>query len=326
MIQENKRQGREKKVYKVLLILLIAMAAISGARKDLNQLLSLANEAQAFADHWFGGILPSVQARTISHVESCTAAAEVKRINVSTDDFRWSGRVAEGKAVEIKGISGNISAEPARGDQVEVVAIKSSNRGDTESVKVQLVEHPGGVTICALYPTDDPSVVRTCEPGPGKGNNSSGTNIRNNDVRVDFTVRVPAGVSFVGKTVNGEIKAASLAGNVFTHTVNGSIEISTSGYAQAKTVNGSILASLGNGNWPDAIEFKTINGGITLDLPAALSTKISAETFNGQISSDFPVDVVGTVSRKQITGTIGAGGRELVIKTLNGSINLRRAG
>jgi Putative adhesin len=325
MIQENKPQGREKKVYKVLLILLIAMAALSGARKDLNQLLSLANEAQAFADHWFGGMLPSVQARTISHVESCTAA-ESKRINVSTDDFRWSGRVAEGKAVEIKGISGNISAEPARGDEVEVVAIKSSNRSDTESVKVQLVEHPDGVTICALYPTDDPSVVRTCEPGRNKSNFSSGANIRNNDVRVDFTVRVPAGVSFVGKTINGEIKAASLAGNVFTHTVNGSIQISTSGYAQAKTVNGSILASMGNSSWPDAIEFKTVNGGITLDLPAALSTKISAETFNGQISSDFPVNVVGTVSRKQLTGTIGAGGRELVIKTLNGSINLRRAG
>ena len=324
MIQENKPQGKEKKVYKVLLILLIGMATISGARKDLNQLLSLANEAQAFADHWFGGMLPSVQARTISHVESC-AVTESKRINVSTDDFRWSGRVAQGKAVEIKGLSGSISAEPARGDEVEVVGVKTSNRGDTESVKVQLVEHPGGVTICALYPSDDPSVVRKCEPGPNNTDNWSGST-RNSDVRVDFAVRVPAGVSFVGKTVNGEIKAASLAGNVFTHTVNGSIQISTSGYAQAKTVNGSIIASLGNSNWPDAIEFKTINGGITLDLPAALSTKISAETFNGQISSEFPVSVVGVVSRKQINGTIGAGGRELVIKTLNGSINLRRAG
>jgi hypothetical protein len=35
---------------------------------------------------------------------------------------------------------------------------------------------------------------------------------------------------------------------------------------------------------------------------------------------------MGTMSRKQITGTIGAGGRDLVLKTLNGSINIRRAG
>jgi len=33
-------------------------------------------------------------------------------------------------------------------------------------------------------------------------------NVQNNDVTVRFTVHVPAGVQFVGKTVNGEIDAA----------------------------------------------------------------------------------------------------------------------
>jgi DUF4097 and DUF4098 domain-containing protein YvlB len=111
-----------------------------------------------------------------------------------------------------------------------------------------------------------------------------------------------------------------------SHTVNGSIRISTTGYAEAKTVNGEILARLGDGTWPNAIEFKTVNGTITLDLPANLSTQVTADTFNGDISSEFPLSVLRTSGRKHLSGTIGSGGRELLLKTLNGSINLRRAG
>ena len=319
MIQRDNPQYKEKRIYKVILIVLIGMAVVSGAWKDLNQLMTFANEAQAFADHWFGGILPTVHAGT---TESCTTVVKVSKVSRS-DDFRWTGIISEGKSIEIKGISGSISAEPASGKQVEVVATKSARRSDMDEVKVEFVEHAGGVTICAVYPTDTPGVTNTCEPGTGSGRNQS---VRNNDVRVDFKVRVPANVGFIGRTVNGEITAASLSSNVITHTVNGSIRISTSGYAQAKTVNGEIVASLGNGNWENTLEFKTLNGDITLDLPASVGAKVSAETFNGQISSDFPMSVLGTMSRKQISGTIGSGGRELLLKTLNGSINIRRAG
>jgi DUF4097 and DUF4098 domain-containing protein YvlB len=149
-------------------------------------------------------------------------------------------------------------------------------------------------------------------------------NVRNNDVRVDFKVRVPAGVQFVGRTVNGEISARSLASNVESRTVNGSINISTTGYAQAKTVNGQIAATLGNANWPGSLEFKTVNGEISVNLPPSLSAELKADTFNGGITSDFPFALSRTVSTKHLDGTIGSGGRELIIKTLNGSINVRR--
>jgi DUF4097 and DUF4098 domain-containing protein YvlB len=184
------------------------------------------------------------------------------------------------------------------------------------------------VTICALYPTDDPAERNICEPGSNENQRHSSATIgvRNNDVRVDFTVKVPSGVRFVGRTVNGEISATSLAGNVSSHTVNGSIKISTSGYAEAKTVNGEISARLGDPNWPGSLEFKTVNGSINLDLPSAISTEIKADTFNGEILSDFSFTAPGTFSRKHLSGTIGGGGRELILKTLNGSINLRRAG
>ena len=313
-------ESKRTKLYKVILILLIGLASLSAARKDLNQLIALANDVQTFADRWFGDVLPSAQAHNIASVETCSEK-ETSETPLAGEDFHWTGHLEKGKGIEIKGISGDISAEPASGADIEVVAAKSARRSDIDQVRIQFVEHPGGVTICALYPSEDPNKAVSCQPG----NSSENSGIRNNDVRVDFKVRVPAGVGFIGRTVNGEIRAASLASNVSSHTVNGSIHISTSGYAEAKTVNGEILASLGNSNWPNAIEFKTVNGGITLDLPSSLSTQVSADTFNGEITSDFSLSLSGAISRKHLSGTIGSGGRELVIKTLNGSINLRRS-
>jgi len=202
--------------------------------------------------------------------------------------------------------------------------VKSSRRSDVNAVQVKVVQHSRGVTICAVYPNDS-GELQDCEGDSGQRQRSEKFNIKDNDVNVDFTVKVPARVSFVGKTVNGEISASQLTGNVVAKTVNGSIRISTTGYAEATTVNGEISARVGDAQWANAVNFSTLNGGINLDLPANLSTDVEAETLNGQINSDFPINLTSLKDRRHLRGRIGAGGRELLLKTLNGSINLRLA-
>jgi hypothetical protein len=310
----------QKKRYKVILILLVAFAAYSSAIRDLNNLKGMVGSVYEFTSGWIDTGLITANAKHIS-AEATSCANNVLLIQGSAPEFRWQGRVAPGLKIEIKGINGDISAEPASGAEVEVVANRRAARSDPNSVNLKVVEHPGGVTICAVYPSDDPDNPNTCEPGGG-GRSS----VRNNDVQVDFSVRVPAGVTFDGRTVNGEIRANSLGGNVVSRTVNGAIQISTSGYAEAKTVNGEISAKIGDANWPNSLEFKTVNGEIVLDLPATINTEIKADTFNGEISTDFPLSLLGKMSRKHLSGRIGNGGRELILKTLNGSIKLRRAG
>ena len=331
-------QNQEKKWPKVVLILVVGMAAFSSAMKELNQVHALTKEAGALIADWVGVVEPTANARSIATVENCSAVPPgspsgqpvwdrgTPQHEGRPDEFHWSGRVAPGAAVEIKGINGDITAEPATGDEVQVVAVKRSRRSDVNAVTVKIVEHAGGVTICAIYPNENSSYPQTCEPGPGgQGNSSASINVRNNDVRVDFIVRVPAQVGFIGRTINGEIGATSLAGNVVSRTVNGSIKISTSGYAEATTINGEISAKLGDANWPQSLVFTTINGGITLDLPSTASTELKAETLNGSINLDFPLSVTSLTNRRRVSGRIGAGGRELILKTLNGSINLRLA-
>ena len=98
--------------------------------------------------------------------------------------FDWSGQVADGQWIEIKGINGELNAMPATGNTVRVTATRSGFRSDPNEVEIVVVEHADGVTICAVYPSrgDQPN---ECVPEDGGRNRT-----RNNDVKVEFDVSV----------------------------------------------------------------------------------------------------------------------------------------
>ncbi len=233
-------------------------------------------------------------------------------------DFRWTGRLDQGRTIEVRGVNGDVRAMAATGNEVEVTAVKrEGRRGYVEDVDIEVVEHGGGVTICAVYPSrgDRPN---ECRPGGGH------MNTNDNDTKVHFTVRVPRGVKFSGNSVNGDVDADGLGSDVLATTVNGSIVVSTDGYAEASTVNGSIRASIGRADCTGGLEFQTVNGSITLDVPEGLSADVRASTVNGSIETDFPLTVQGRFSARSMRGTIGNGGRDLRFQTVNGNVTLRR--
>jgi len=235
-------------------------------------------------------------------------------------DFSWHKVMAAGKTLEIKGVNGDIRTTLASGNEASVTATKTARRSDPDGVEIKVLEDADGVTICVLYPSP-----RRGEPNECGSGNHGRMNTENNDVTVTFTVAVPAGVHYVANTVNGEIRVAALKSDVEAETVNGSIRISTSGRAEARTVNGSIEATMGNANWEDDVAFTTVNGGITLELPSEVNAELKASTVNGDISSDFPVTVQGRFGPRSMRGTLGRGGHELALETVNGSITLRKA-
>jgi len=237
-----------------------------------------------------------------------------------SQDFNWHGRLAPGKRLEVKGVNGDVRAVAASGAEVVVTAAKRARRSDPEDVKIEVIEHAGGVTICAVYPT--PSRARrenVCDVG-----DSWHTSTDNNDVTVSFEVQVPAGVEFHGQTVNGEMSAEGMRADTKASTVNGSVRVTTTGLAEASTVNGSVYVEMGRADWADELDFSTVNGKITLILPASLNTDVRASTVNGEMESDFPMTVSGRFGPRRWRGTIGTGGRSLTLSTVNGEIRLKK--
>lgn len=255
---------------------------------------------------------------------ACLEADDVGRVSLSfgqgrTEEFRWIGSLREGQVLEVKGVNGTVHAEAADGAEIEVVAEKTS-RHDPADVRIEVVEHEGGVTVCAVYPDREGEEPNECLPG-----DAGHLGARRNPTKVDFTVRVPDGIDFRGRTVNGRISAEGLTGRVDIRTVNGGATFSTSGYGVAGTVNGSITGSLGRSDWTEPLEFQTVNGSITLEFAGDLDTDVEMRTVNGSLDTDFPLAVQGSVSRRRLSGTIGDGGRQLTLSTVNGTLELRRA-
>ena len=239
---------------------------------------------------------------------------------LAQDTWTWRKTIPAGRTIEIKGVNGDVSATAASGSEVEVTAKKSARKSDPDDVKIQVVEHEGGVTICALYPSARNREPNECLPG-GRGR----MNTRNNDTEVDWEVRVPRNVAFTGRTVNGGVSASGITADAAGHTVNGSVRVSTTGLAHASTVNGSINVRMGRANWTDELSFTTVNGGITLELPDPLETNVEASTVNGSFSSDWPLAVKGRFGPKRVSGKIGNGGRDLELATVNGDIEIRKS-
>lgn len=254
----------------------------------------------------------SLLAIAISAVAATGATAQAS-------DFDWQGRLGDGQTLEIRGVNGNVRAEASPDGTARVEAVRRGRRSDPASVRIEVVEHAGGVTICALYPTPrNARQENTCRPGGGQNSTS------NNDVQVDFTVRVPANARFAGHSVNGDIDVADVRADVKAATVNGNVDIRTAGFAEASTVNGNIHCRLGRSSFTDDVEFETVNGSITVEMPDGLNADFHAATVNGGIDSDFPILVTGKVSRRSLRGSIGDGGPELRLSTVNGSIRLRK--
>jgi len=233
-------------------------------------------------------------------------------------EWNWKGAVAAGKSIEIKGVNGSIRATAGSGSEVVVTAVKKGRKSDPSTVSIEVVNSAAGVTICAVYPS---SGKRANSCGAGDEGHMS-TN--DNDVSVDFTVQVPAGVKFAGRTVNGSISTERLGSDASVSTVNGDLRVVASGIVRATTVNGQIDVSMGKADWTGTVDLSTVNGSIRATLPANFSAEVSGKTVNGSIESEFPLMVQGKFGPRSIRGTIGKGGRTLDLATVNGSITLAK--
>jgi len=236
------------------------------------------------------------------------------------EEFTWSGTVARGDSIEIQNLNGAIAAEYASGAEVEVVAIKEGPASDVAEVSIEVVEHADGVTICAIFPTK-----RGRENVCAAGDDSELHNDGKNKTTVRFEVRVPAGVEFVGTTMNGRVTADGMQSNLRLTTMNGAISADSTGWVHATTMNGTVDVEMGSADWSGELELTSMNGAITVTLPSGASASVDAETMNGRVSSDWDDVQVHGRRKNHASGTIGSGGRDLSLSTMNGSIRLRRA-
>jgi DUF4097 and DUF4098 domain-containing protein YvlB len=227
-------------------------------------------------------------------------------------EFHWKGKLAAENVVMIKNINGDIDAEPASGDEVEITAEKSGPEAD--QVKIEVVNLSDGIMVCAIYPG---WFKNRCDEWHAHDSHGDKT-------KVHFTVKVPGNLRFEAENVNGSVDAAHMGRFVKATSVNGSVRVSTKSWAELSTVNGSIDGSMGSVAWNGKLKAESVNGSITLQLPENANMEVSFSSVNGRLDSDFPLTISGKFGGHSVRGTIGSGGRNLRVETVNGDVHLRK--
>jgi DUF4097 and DUF4098 domain-containing protein YvlB len=214
--------------------------------------------------------------------------------------------------VEVHNVNGKIEVEPSPDAQFHVRAERSAKAADEAAAKalldkVEIVETVSG------------SRVRLETKGPSSSGWLSG------GYKVDYHLRVPAGLRVAVRTTNGHISLEKLSNPVEARTTNGGISGSgLSGALDAGTTNGGIeieVASVAG----EGIALETTNGGVDLKIPADARADISARVLNGGISTGaLSVERLddGSQSRRKLEGRLNGGGPRIRLETTNGGISL----
>jgi DUF4097 and DUF4098 domain-containing protein YvlB len=222
--------------------------------------------------------------------------------------MHWSGQIAAGKSMEVRTISGTIHVTAATGNVGEIEA------------KVRDVDGGAGPTV--RFTEDEHGVVARVETHEHGCECDQDRHDGTHDGTVDFEVHVPAGVRLLARAVHGSIDVDGVSGPIDAHTVDGGIAIRSAASARARTVNGSVTASFSKPDLDSDSELETVNGPVQVTLPATANAELVASTLNGEIHVGLPFN--GSTDRRSTHGSIGHGGRELRLRTINGTIEVSR--
>ncbi len=272
--------------------------------------------------------------------------------------FSIAEAVSKGGWVRIASPNGFVKVTQGSGDRVEIRADKVVRRGSIEDVGFVVRQGDGGLTVCAVFDDEEECDRDGSYRSP---NRRARRWSEDHQIRVNFTVRIPAGIrvragsgngdvsvdgggpEVIAASGNGRIDVAGSAGSVTAtsgngkvtvdgargpveaSSGNGDIRVTTSlGPVEASSGNGSIDVSMDKLEGSPPMSFSTGNGRITVTVPEAFGAELESNTGNGHVTVDFPIQMRGRLDPSRIRGTIGNGGGRLVMTSGNGDLEIRK--
>lgn len=245
------------------------------------------------------------------------------------DAFVWNEPLPAGATLHVRDLNGAIRVHASTTGQVTLHAAKRWRRGREKDVHFATTHTGNDYYVCALW-----GKATQCDAsGYGRRRESllvrllsllSFSGSTRTDMAVNFDVAVPAGVQLDASTVNGNVEAIGTTGAVSVSTVNGSVHAAGASALSAHTVNGSVELALDQLGAADSVRAESVNGNVTISVPAAFEGNVDMKTVNGSVSSELPVSATGASERRELRGAIGSAPRMISLETVNGSVRLTK--
>jgi DUF4097 and DUF4098 domain-containing protein YvlB len=219
-------------------------------------------------------------------------------------EFHQTYPLAADGRVAVSTLNGGIQISAWDRNEVKVDAVKRGHtQQDLDETKIVVDAQAGFIRISTEYPEQH--------------NNHHGA--------VNYTISVPRGAKLDQiQSVNGGVTIDGVIGPVRAKTVNGKVEVrGAGGDVHASAVNGKVEAIFDR-LASQHISLEAVNGVIALGLPKDAGARLKASTLHGGISSDFdlPVRHAEFGPGSSLESTIGNGGAEVTLHTVNGAIKV----
>ncbi len=150
-------------------------------------------------------------------------------------------------------------------------------------------------------------------------------------VETRYEITLPAGATVKARTANGAIRIDGITATIDAETVNGSVGADGAAASiSLKSVNGKVESTLAKVPANARIKLETVNGAVSVNLPADAKFKVRASYVNGSLVSNLPLP-----ERELDTpfgppppyeGSVGGGGGEIVLSTVNGRLAIMQTG
>lgn len=242
--------------------------------------------------------------------------------------FAVSGRAD----VKLSTFDGSIEVRPWDKAEVQVVVEKRArDKADAEEIDIRSEQSGNRVVVEVKARKSDNRGLHL-----GWNNSRSAKLIVSMPPSADLSARSGDGSIDVERITghvdlrsgDGSIHARDLGGDIAATSGDGSIKLTGKlAGVRAHTGDGSVTVRAENGSAAGSDwEISTGDGSVTLELPDAFGAELDAHTGDGGIQMhDITVaDVTGRISRNSVRGRIGAGGKQLRVRTGDGSITLKR--
>lgn len=229
--------------------------------------------------------------------------------------FAWSDHMAAGSTLLVRSMRGDIVVAVGTDDTARVTARLEWRKGDPdETLRLSGSRQGEDALICAVWG----------EGSCSRENYNAKMNGGATDAKVHFTITVPAGVKLDLMDIDGDVTASASA-PVKARTMNGDVRVATSvGPVDGESLNGSVDIRMSSLSGADSVKATTLNGDAFIYLPDPIDALVDLGVTNGSVSTEFPVTMTGEASKRSIRGALGAGGRTVHARSMNGEVALRR--
>ena len=158
---------------------------------------------------------------------------------------------------------------------------------------------------------------------------------------IDLEIRIPINFSLKLKTYyNGNIHVQNVSGDLEITDINGDVNLENiSGSAVVNTIDGHIFAHFKKVTPDVPMAFSSVEGKIDVTFPSNIKAYVKMKSDNGEIFNDFKIQIdkrktqinqfdktgAHRISLENWTnGKINGGGPEILLKTLEGNIYVRK--